>query len=351
MAYATDIRAIDLDEEVSITGYVVKRREFSTHLSVRVRDITGTILIELPRGSQGAKDPWPKSMFPEGARISVSGRVKANAQGERLIHAAEVRNLGRIHSRLSELDAEMREQASRMLISRVSSSLARLLQNQKFVQFRSSVISLNLTESGLQGMRVTYPGFGGHVNLAISPSAQVMEYLNTTGERRAFTESVSFSTTYRFANGNTEIPVTVGKSLDMDPDQHRRLLGQLATKALDAAGIAVASNNTIKVSPRSLQGWGSPQRYDADDARFALFEYAVNIPVFGRNWESTVRGIIHVCDNSGTLLMEGAEESIGSNVSIKTVTAYPTQFLQGLTSRPDRRLRNLEQYHDWEGES
>jgi hypothetical protein len=49
--------------------------------------------------------------------------------------------------------------------------------------------------------------------------------------------------------------------------------------------------------------------------------------------------------------MEGAEETIGSNVSIKTATAYPTQCLQGLTSRPDRRLRNLERYHDWEVEA
>jgi hypothetical protein len=349
MAYATDIGTIDLDEEVSITGYVVKRRVFSTHLSVRVRDITGSILIEVPRVSEGAEDPWPKSMFPEGARISVLGRVKANTEGERLIYATEVHNLGRIHSRLSELDAEMREQASRMLISRVSSSLSRLLQNQKFVQFRSSVISLNLKEAGLQGLRVAYPGFGSPVSLAISPSAQVMEYLHTTGERRAFTESVSFSTTYRFANGSTEIPVTVSKSLDMDSDQHRRLLGQLATKALDAAGIDLAPS-TDRVSPRTLHGWGPSQRSNADDARFALYEYAVDIPVFGRKWESTVRRIIHVYDNSGTLLMEGAEETIGSNVSIRTVTAYPTQFLQGLTSRPDRRLRDLEQYHIWEGE-
>jgi hypothetical protein len=350
MAYTTDIRTIDLDEEVSITGYVVNRRMFSTHLSVRVRDITGTILIEVPRGSKGAKDPWPRSMFPEGARISVLGRVKANTQGERLIYAAEVHSLGRIHSRLSELDAEMREQASRMLISRVSSSLARVLQSHKFVQFSASVISLKLTESGLEGLRVAYPGFGSPVSLAISPSAQVMEYLNTTGERRAFTESVSFSTTYRFANGGTEIPVTVGKSLDMDVDQHKRLLGQLANKALDAAGVDVAQN-TDRVSPKPLRGWGPPQRFEADDARFALYEYSVEIPVLGRNWESTVRRIIHVYDNSGALLMEGAEETIGSNVSIRTVTAYPTQCLQGLTSRPGRRLRDLEQYHDWETES
>lgn len=354
MVYVLDIGKLELGSEVTVTGYVAHCRKHRDSLSVWLRDITGGILVRLPRGQSGEDDPWPKSLFSVGERIAVTGSVDEGRDGGRILHQVSgVQQLGRVHNKLSELDAEMREQASRMLLSRAFASLSTALHKLRFTEFYSRVLSLGSQEPGLEPLKAIYPGFGSPVRLVTSPSAQVMDYLGTTGEKRAFTKSISFSTTFRFPNGSAEIPVVVGKALDLEADELQALLSRLSTRVLDTLEIdapTVSSGDGVS-SPTSLWGWPEPDLIETDDRRVHLLRFRVSIPVFGKQWQSTIRTIIHLCDSAGRRLAEGAIEELGTQVRISTLTFYPSQYLEGLKSRPGRLLRDLESISVWEDET
>jgi hypothetical protein len=348
-AYVIDIRhEIPLGSATTITGFVQKRRWFSSHVAVRIRDITGSILVLVDTTVEPGSQKGFQGSLTHGTRIRVTGTVGESAERKRLIHkVTNIEVLGDLNAQLSELDSEMREQASRMLLSRVIEVASQFLRGENFTELESRVISSGWVDHGLEELRVVYPGFGSAVALATSPSAQVMDFLTTTGSSRAFTVSTSFTTTYRFPNGAAECRVIVGKALSLDVDDERNLLWRLAHRILSRLGVSVPGNaDSAGASDIHTLEWPLRIAASSDPDALRLVHYPVRMQADGGRGTS-IGAIVHVVTGRRTMLIEGSRETFRSGTVISTFTVYPPQFLELLQATPARQLRNLGRFNVW----
>lgn len=353
--FAIDLPKCTIGEFVTITGYVIKKRKFPSYLSVRIKDITGTILVLLDKNVDLKKPNISQEFFHIGTRIRINGRVSTNNEGVRLLkNITDAEVLGKHNARLPELDEEMREQASRMLMSRICRNASQFLNKNKFTELETRVISRKWVEKGLEPLRVLYPGFGSNAVLSTSPSAQVMDFLSTTLVKRAFTVSTSFSTTYRFKSGPADLRVIVAKALDLSEKELQEIIWDLSIHILskiDDRNIPSINRSSPKTAidlkwPHTkdqLLGVGSKIKDP-----LTLVRYSANMVVEGENWTTEIVSILHLINNNGSILVEGATERLGDDVVISSLTVYPSQFLGFLKKAPIRQLRNIGRFNVWQ---
>lgn len=307
----------------TITGWIEKRRNQQDRISVELKDATGKIWVQLPKSGV---------VISTGKRIRVTGVLRVstrNSNGFALDCTLQPELVADLDTPYGDIDVHMQEQAARVLQSRTIRVLSDALEDQRFTPFDSKVISTSVSDHGLEGMQVIYPGFGSPVALITSPASQIREFLLVTGQLRAFTVGMSFSTTFRLPNAGNEARIVMGLALDMSDDDHEELLHNLAQKVLSAVGYAGDDvvdqcERTLRVLQRDTANVVAPRRRSMNLHR----------------WVQIVAG-------GDALIAEGAIEPLGEDGRLASLTFYPSQVLGLLARTPTRRLMDLGMTRVW----
>lgn len=344
--FILDIPKYSIGDRIIIVGIVEKRKKFqNSQEGVWLRDITGKILIIIDTIGPLAYNLDPKSIWV-GTRIRVSGQLAENSRKIRVLKkVSNIEVLVSPETKLSELDAEMREQASRMLMSRICYKASEIMRDYNFIEFESSVISNRWNDDGLEPLQVVFPGFGSPAVLIPSPSPQIVEFLTITLIPRAFTISTSFTQSYRFSNSAADTCVIVAKATDLDLDNQIQLLKKLSEKILKQFIEEVQSFSILNgVWPNAIDGMYRNEKQLTDDLN--LVKFSANIPVIGENWDAHIAIILQLLDKDKNILAEGARELLANEVVISSLTIYPSQFLGLIEKAPRRQLQNLMRLYD-----
>ena len=338
--FILDILKHSIGQKVTLIGRVEKKKRFKKGLEgVWIKDITGVVLIIIN-----------SDIKPENIRvmthIRISGQIQENRKKVRIINnVSSIEVLLSPDTRLYELDREMREQTSSMLISRISYEVSRILLNENFIEFRSRVISSHWEEDGFEPLQVVYPGFGSPAVLIPSPSTQIVEFLTTTLLPRAFTISTSFTQSYRFPNGSAEICVIVLKATNLDLNEQIRLLKKISVALLAQITEEVKSFALLEGEwPVTIEQISSEDRQLSCDLN--LITCSANMPVISKNWNAHINVVLHLLDKDKNLLAEGQREQLTHDIEISTITIYPSQFLGLIEKDPRRQLQNLMRLHN-----
>lgn len=320
--FVHDLGAEGYGARFTVAGWIEKHRASRDAVSIELRDATGTVWVRAPRGSAVSK----------GKRIRVTGVLRPstrNANGFALECDDCPEPVTDLDTPYGEIDVHMQEQVARVLLSRTIRILSDSLESRNFTCFDSKVISTSLSNHGLEGMQVVYPGFGSPVALVTSPASQIREFLLVTGHYRAFTVGTSFSTSFRLPRAGNEARVVMGLALDMSDDDHAELLLGLVQKVLEAIGHAGdTSGDENGLIPRMVQR-------DTGD----VLAPDGSSPAKLHRWVQIIVG--------STLIAEGAIESLGADGRLGSLTFYPGQVLGLLERTPTRRLMNLGETHAW----
>jgi len=338
-AYALDLPSLPFGTLVCITGFVSWSKEYTDQglVSMGVRDITGIVPVKIPAAKISADFPVRKN-----TRIRVLGKIAHNHSGNCILSDVEsVTVLGDLNTKLADLDGEMKEQASRLLLSRICRIATDFLRDSNFIEVDTKVISTEWADEGLEPLQILYPGFGKPAVLATSPSAQLAEFLNVTGAMRVFTVSTSFTTTYRHPNCAAESRVICAKLTNSEIAQTKGLLINLASKCLDRLGLP-----PLNPLPELSRSWTESHRFKVE-GMMALVEYTAGIPIKGSRWDAEISMVMQLVASDGSILAEVTFENYGTE-KISSLTIYPAQFITLLTAtQPRRQLRNLGKYNEW----
>lgn len=346
--FVLDVSRCLLGQQVHIAGIIEKRDKFGDGVyGVWLRDITGTVLIIIEPATDPICEEWNPNSVWVGTRVRIAGRIGENSKKIRVLNRiTSIEVLGSPENKaLSELDAEMREYASSMLMSRMCRGVSEFLRRNRFTEFVSRVISNHWPAEGLEPMQVVYPGFGSPAILIPSPSSQIVEFLTTTLIPRAFTVSTSFTQSYRFSHSASETLVIVAKATDLDLDGYIDLLKEVSERILKQLVDEGRSFSVLNgIWPHLIDG------VDRNDIQLTndlnLIQFSANIPVIGKNWDTHIDSVLQLLDRDKNILMEGTREQLADRVWISSFTVYPSQFLGLIERAPSRLLQNLMRLYD-----
>ena len=203
------------------------------------------------------------------------------------------------------------------------------------------MISRYLGEEILEPLLVKFPGFGTEAYLSPSPSSQLSEFLSVTLLPKVFTETVSFTTNYRFRNASSEMPIIMAKAINMMQEEGRSLIIEITRHIFKEL-----SGQSVTIRYKEDDWTESISESALGDNKYLYGVYNANIPVVGQKWNSIVEKIVRLEDDEGNVLVEGTHEVINGNVSLSTFSFYPTQYLNIVQKAPRRILQNLWNVYD-----
>lgn len=335
--FIIDIPKRETYTKVNLIGHVLDKKDYGKgSYGIKIRDITGTIWCNTTQ-----KELY-SSVCKQG-RINVLGEIIINSRNIKVINASNIIVLETPYTEFYLLDSEMKEQSAKMLMTRIIKNTSTLLQRHGYIEFESKLISRQLPEdNSLEPLLVKYSGFGMPARLIISPSAQVIEFLETTLSR-CFTISTSFTQSYRLPDTPSELKVLVAKSLNMPEKEQEQIMEDILQKILsEISEIDIQSvlKKYLGVWPDKVEGVNYLKK--EFDNEINLISFDSDIPVIGRRWNTEIKKIYHIVDKEKNILMEGAREFISEESIICTITLYPSQFLRLIKNAPARQIKNLD---------
>lgn len=326
------------EPSVCVTGVVVgKWNRRDGGFGISLKDLTGTVTVSF--GSN--QKQFSKESFIKGKRIRINGRVLQDLKEQVYIGKVDnVEFLEEIDQLNKELD--ILEQESLVMLSKICGRIRMLLEKSGFIEINTRVISRYLGDEILEPLLAEYPGFGTDAYLVSSPSSQLSEFLAVTLLPKVFTETISFTTSYRFPNGSTETPIIMAKAINLPEDEERDIILRIAHSIVDSLSDKQFKLNTVRGE------WSDDLLVQKgyENGAFTLSRYSANIPMIGRRWNSTVDSITRLEDDKGNLLVESSMESINESTNVTTFTFYPSQYLNWISKAPKRQLLNLWRIYD-----
>ncbi|MCH5352629.1 MAG: hypothetical protein J1E06_04095 [Acutalibacter sp.] len=325
------------NEQVCITGVICKKWGSKNHFGISVKDITGTVSISFFNSTKG----YSKELFAIGNRIRIYASVCIDRRGSKCLgNVDNVEFLEEISQFNKEFD--ILEQESLVMLSIISNKICAQLVNLGYIEVSTRVISRFLGEELLEPLFAEYPGFGTPAYLSPSPSSQLSEFLAVTLLPKVFTETISFTTSHRFPNGSTEMPIIMAKAINMHKAEEKNAVLRISKSIVNSLSDKTFQVDTI------FGNWDdvSPLNQNRTNGTFTYGIYSSNIPTVGRKWNSVVCTIYRFEDDKGNLLVEGSTEAINDTTSITTFTFYPSQFLNWISKAPKRQLLNLWKMYD-----
>lgn len=324
------------DTSVCVTGIIQKRWTYRERFGIEIADLTGSIVISFAN----AKAFCNKNSLVKGKRVRVWGKTAVDKNGNRFIGNIEkIEILEEISLLNSELD--IIEQESLVSLSKICNIIREQLTASQFIEISSRVISRRIGDEVLEPLMVDYPGFGSAVYLSPSPSSQLSEFLTVTMLPKVFTVTSSFSSSYRFPNGASELPIVMAKAINMSEEDEMMLVSK-------TVNLIVESLSDKSINLHCLSGlWDkSPANYGFNEDTFSFISYSTDFSTMGRLWNSVVNSIKRLLDDSGNILLECMHERINEHIQICSITFYPSQFLNWISKAPKRQIQNLWKVYD-----
>ena len=324
----SEILKMDVDTKIQVRGKIIKilKRPNKGKRGVAIiqlKDNTGIIKIRIEGIDEksGMND-----VFTENRIINVSGKLVKNDNNEKIILA----NRSGSHSHESidksyqNYDAELKEQQSRSIISKICRVLSQELEKKGYLEISTKVVSREWNEEAFNLMEVSYPGFGTPVYLVPSPFSQLSDFLLATFNDKAYSVTSSFASSFRFPHSPTEIKIVYAVSMAKDNQELTELMLELHRIIIDEIGKLLLHEklNMPKLS------------FDIEEPNFQ---------VIADNWTSVIQSIVRYQSEDGDVFMEGSEEITDGEMRIQTLVVYPTQYMGNLNMR---QLLNYERLYD-----
>lgn len=337
ITFNNSVQTYKMGEKVCVTGVISKRWNKKGRLGIEIKDITGIVRISF----SDRIDKFNKAAFQIGKRIRVCATVALDREKNICLNKVEK---AEILEEINQLNKELDifEQESAVAISKICKKIKNHLENMNFVEINTRVISRYLGEEILEPLLADYPGFGTSAFLTPSPSSQLSEFLAVTLLPKVFTETISITTTYRFRDGATEMPIIMAKAINLSEKEEKDIVLKVSSNIINAL-----SGNSFQLDIIESE-WNEELVSDKKlkSGVFVYGSYSANIPSVGRKWNSIVYTIRRLEDDKGNLLVESATESISEYTDITTITFYPSQYLNWTSKAPKRQLLNLWKVYD-----
>lgn len=332
-----DVQKCDYNDKVCVTGIVIQKWKRSDGgFGIKIQDLTGFVVI-----SFNEKDVrYQKEQFQKGKRVRLYAKVYIGADKCYLYDVVDVEFLEELNQWSREYD--ILEQESLVLISKISNKIRGKLECMNFVEVNTRIISRFVGDEILEPLRADYPGYGSRAYLTPSPSSQLSEFLAVTLLPRVFTETISITSSYRFPNGATEIPIIMAKAINLSPTTEKDII-------LKTSNSIFSSLSDKKYQLKVMEAeWDDDVLKNNPHERdlFVYCTYSANIPAIGKKWSSVLNTIRRFEDDKGNILAESAVETVNEHIKISTITFYPTQYLNWIKKAPKRQLLNLWKLYD-----
>lgn len=334
-----DVQKCELDDRICVTGIVCNKwKRPDGGFGLQIQDLTGCASI-----SFAANDfRYKKDQFQNGKRVRIYASVAVGQRDGRryLNNVSVVEFLEEMNQWSREYD--IMEQESLVLISKICNRIRTKLELINFVEVNTRIISRFVGDEIFEPLHADYTGYGSPAYLTPSPSSQLSEFLAVTLLPRVFTETISITSSYRFPNGSTEIPIIMAKAINLTSTEEQDIILKTSSNILSSL-----SDEKYRLKIMEDE-WGEEitrnNPYEKD--LFIYCTYSANIPAIGKKWSSVVTTIRRLEDDNGNLLAESSVETINDKIKISTITFYPTQYLNWIKKAPKRQLLNLWKLYD-----
>ena len=333
-----DVQKCEKNDKVCVTGVVTQKwKRQDGGFGLRIQDLTGLIIISFASSDSG----YGKEQFHKGVRVRIYASVAINDEGERYLReVVEVEFLEELNQWSQDYD--IMEQESLVLVSKICNRIRTRLMGMNFVEVNTRIISRFIGDEILEPLHADYPGYGSPAYLTPSPSSQLSEFLAVTLLPKVFTVTISITSSYRFPNGATEIPVIMAKAINLSSIEEKDII-------LKTSSRIISSLSDKKYRLKIIEDeWGDKviKNNTYEDDMFVFCTYSANIPAIGKKWNSVVNRISRFEDDKGNLLAESSVEVVNEHIRISTITFYPTQYLNWIKKTPKRQLLNLWKLYD-----
>lgn len=330
-----DLSQITEGTKVCVTGIITDKWDNRNRAGIQIEDLTGSSIVSLT----GTKVSYDKSSLRKGKRIRAWGKKAINRQGKHYICDIEKFELLDEIS-LCSSDLDMIEQDSRISLSKICKIIRKKLDDSQFIEITSRLLSRRIGDEILEPLMVEYPGFGSSIYLSPSPSSQLSEFLTVTMLPRAYTATSSFSSSYRFPNGSSEMPIIMAKAINLSDEDELTIILPIVEEIVESL-----SDRSIELE-LSSQKWDEVGDNYSSDGKFSFVKCSTEIPTIGSLWNSVVYEIEHLLDDTGNVLIECMHEKVNERVGVCTITFYPSQFLNWTSKAPKRQIQNLWNIYD-----
>ena len=321
---------LPIKSKIRITGAVKKKNKINKMKSlVLLEDITGAIKVSFEKNRLNEQTSIPNV----DTRVRIYGYIAKNDKGE--FYITDVDKVEHIDEIGKRDNIDKFDQEALFLTSYISNLIKNSLNISQFQEIKTRVISRYLGDDVLEPLLVKYPGFASEAYLSPSPSSQLSEFLTNTLIPKVFTDTISFTSSYRFKNASSEMPLIMAKAINMHDDEEKQLIEEITKKVLKALGL---NNFHIKIIKKE---WSEVLKEDIQKDTYLLGFYTSNLPVVGEKWNSIVTRIFRLTDCYGNLLVEGTHEMISPESSLSTISFFPAQYLSSIQKAPKRVLQNL----------
>lgn len=290
---------------------------------VELKDNTGTIKIRIENIDDKTRI---KDLFAKNRILNVSGKLAKNKNGDLIIlgDLSESHSHESIDKAYQNDDAELKEQQSRSMISKICRILSLELEKKGYIEISTKVVSREWNEEAFNVMTANYPGFGTPVILVPSPFSQLLDFLLATFNDKAFSVTSSFASSYRFPHSPTEMKIVYAVNMAKGNQKLTELMKEFHDIIIE-----------------EIKKLLSPEKLNTPDLHFYI--ESPNLQVIADNWTSVIQNIIRYQSGDGDVFMEGSEEVTDGGMRIQTLVVYPTQYMGNLNMR---QLLNYERFYD-----
>lgn len=234
---------------------------------------------------------------------------------------------------------EPRTIESQIFLARLRTRASRFFADQEFVELEPNFISAFWEVTGLEPLKVDYPGFGGPVYLVPSPAPQLLRALVVTGKQKIFSISRCFTTSYRDSASSyqslilcaKEIGGTLDQIINVGVEAIRTILSDIATRPLGVSFL-------IETWPIIELNWPpKPTALKITNPQIHVFKEFTNDKVL----IDREINIFRICWPPDFVLAEGAAETLEGSVILSSLTLHIERMVLLIQSDPSlRRLWN-----------
>lgn len=343
-----DLKNWELSKSIIIIGIVTDKWHYK-NVGMTVSDITGEANIRVCTADD-RENPLFKicTKIKRGQRVIIHGTVSfSERKSKKIVQADRVEIVDQsIFDPNQKYGFDVADQVSSYRLCRIINRLSMELKNSNYIEICCRMSTRIQEQSAFCPLELNYRGYGSPGYLVVSPAPQLIEFLTVTSIPRAFTSTTSFSPSYRFQNGSTEMPIIMAKATNMSLDELVGLMKKCCNAYFGQLFGRKLQYNTFE------ETWGNePDFSDTAEGCFNIISFITELPSAARRWESIVNRIVYLMDDKGNLLAEGYRETTKGNAIISTLTLYPTQFLSYTSQAPRRQLLNLANIYDGENKN
>ncbi len=336
VAFNSDVNNYDEGVAVCVTGIIRRRWNNKRRIGIELADFSGAVKVSLTNSSVRHEE----YSLIVGKRVRVYGQVALDAKEDKYINQVSgIEVLEEISDLKDELD--IMEQEVLVRLSMINKEIREHLVKLQFTEIATRVISRNIGEEILEPLLIEYPGFGSPVYLSPSPSSQLSEFLAITMLPKVFTVTTSFSSSYRFRNGGTEIPIIMAKAINLSEEEENNTVLGLVRRVMNS--FLLRKGTSFKPLEEE---WGRPIEIEDQKDDFLFVKYKMDIPTLGRSWNSVVNTVKRLFDRNGNILVECVHELVNGRTNVCTITFYPSQLLGIVSKTPKRQIQNLWRAYD-----